>query len=148
MHRQETVLVASDMERAMIVGDTVPKRKDSLALLVMEQLKKQGIDVNLVRNRTNSEGHKDQVVLESELGLIHVVASNCVDPNGTFATGPYIEESQTYLVDKDYVAYGWNTKDKRTFVMFVDPADVKGKESLSKSEIRDLRNKDLSFVVK
>lgn len=132
----------------MIVGDTTPKRKESLALLVMEQFKQKGIEANLVKNRTNSEGHKDQVVLETEVGLIHLVATSSVDPNAGFPTGSYETNSQTYLADKDYVAYGWNTKDKRTFVMFVDPADVKGKESLSKSEIRDLKNKELSFVVK
>ena len=132
----------------MIVGDTTPKRKESLAMLVLGQLKEKGIDANLVRNRTNSEGHKDQVLLETEIGLIHLAATNNVDPNSGFPTGSYETKSQTYLVDKDYVAYGWNTKDKRTFVMFVDPADVKGKENLSKSDIRDLRNKELSFVLK
>jgi hypothetical protein len=135
-------------ERVMIVGDTTPKRKESLAVLVKEQFDQKGIEANLVRNRTNSEGHKDQVLLETEIGLIHLTATNNVDPNSGFPTGSYETGSQTYLADKDYVAYGWNTKDKRTFVMFVDPANVKGKENLSKSEIRDLRNKELSFVVK
>ena len=50
-----------------IFGDTVSKRKKCLAELDKDHLLALGHDAKLTENRTNSAGHTDQIVVESQM---------------------------------------------------------------------------------
>jgi len=132
---------------SFIVGDTVPKRKKCLTELVKDHLIALGHEAKTTETRTNSAGHTDQVVVESSIGLIHISASSNLEPNASIRAADYQEGSQHFLVDKSYVAFGWNTKDKRTIIMFVPAKEVEGKPSLTKTEIKQLSERSLNKVL-
>lgn len=132
----------------MIIGKTVLDRKKCLASLVEEHLNSLGKAATIIENRTNSKGHTDRVLVQSSIGLIHLTASVNQDPDGSIPTSDYQDGSQDFLADKDFVAYGWNTKDKRTMIMFVPVDSVLGNKSLSKSQIRASSNRDYNVVLK
>ena len=131
----------------MIQGKSVQERKKSLAELVKNHLQDLGKSAELIFSRVNSKGHKDQVLVESEIGLIHVTTSSSNDPNSPLVTGGFKEKEQDFLADKDFVVYGWCAKDGSTFLMFVDPQKLVGKDGISKQEITALRDRELSIVL-
>jgi len=132
----------------MIVGNTVLQKKKCLANLVAVHLKSVGHEASIIENRVNSEGHTDRVLVDSSIGLVHVVASVNEDPNGSIPTSDFEDGSQSFMTDKKYVAYGWNTKDRRTIVMVVPTSFVLGHKSLTKNEIKAERIKEFSFVLR
>ena len=132
---------------SFIFGDTVSKRKKCLAELVKDHLLALGHDAKLTENRTNSAGHTDQIVVESSIGIIHISASSSLEPNASIRAADYQEGDQSFLADKSYVAFGWNTKDQRTIIMFVQSAEIEGKSSLTKNEIKKLSDRDLNKVL-
>jgi len=131
----------------MIVGKTVLERKRCLASLVSAHLNSVGAEASIVENRVNSKGHTDRVLVLSSIGIIHLTASVNQDPDGTIPTSDYQDGGQEFLADKDFVAYGWNTKDKRTMIMIVPVHAVIGNKSLSKGEIRRARIPDYSTTI-
>jgi len=131
----------------MIVGNTVLQKKKCLANLVAKHLNSIGHEASIVENRVNSVGHTDRVLVESQIGLVHVVASVNDDPNGSIPTSDFEDGDQSFLTDKNFVAYGWNTKDKRTIVIFVPTSFVLGHKSLSKNQIKGAKVKEFSFVL-
>ncbi len=131
---------------SLLVGDTVPKRKKCLAELVKEHLIALGHEAKIIENRTNSAGHTDQVIVESAIGLIHLTASSSLEPNASIRAADYQEGEQAFLADKEFVVYGWNTKDQRTIIMFVPAKKIQGKASLTKSEIKQLSERTLNKV--
>tara|TARA_B100000745_G_scaffold166791_1_gene109177 strand:- start:40 stop:450 length:411 start_codon:yes stop_codon:yes gene_type:complete len=132
---------------SFIVGDTILKRKKCLAELVRDHLTALGYEAKMTENRTNSAGHTDQFVVESSIGLIHISASSNLEPNASIRAANYQEGSQHFLAEKKYVAFGWNTKDKRTIIMFVPAKEVEGKPSLTKNEIKKLSERSLNKVL-
>ena len=133
----------------MLVGTTVSERKKCLAELVAKHLNEffNSDDSEVVKSRVNSAGLKDQVVVESKnLGLIHLTATGSVEPNDTLVTCDFEDGNQNFLADKSYVAYGWNSRDGRTFLMFVKSENVAGKQGLTKSEIKEISEKKLNKV--
>ena len=132
----------------MINGKTVLERKKCLAALVARHLESLGHSASVVEGRTNSEGHTDRVLVESSIGLVHLTASVNREPDGSIPTSDYEDGSQSFLADKDFVAYGWNTKDDRTMIMFVPVANVIGNKSLSKSQIRSASRREYSTVLR
>lgn len=131
----------------MIIGNTVQERKKSVANLVKDHLNSLGKEAELLFNVTNSVGHKDMVVVKSDVGLIHITTTSSNDPNASLVTGGFKDNEQDFLSDKDYVCYGWVTKDKRTFLMFVEPKEIVGIDGISKQKITSLRNRELSVVI-
>lgn len=131
---------------SLLVGDTVLKRKKCLAELVKEHLITLGYEAKTIENRTNSAGHTDQVIVESSIGVIHLTASSSLEPNASIRAADYQEGGQDFLADKNYVAYGWNTKDRRTIIMFVPAREIEGKASLTKNEIKKLSERTLNKV--
>ncbi len=131
----------------MITGKTVLDRKKSLAALVADHLASLGHKASIVEGRTNSQGHTDRVLVNSSIGLIHVTASVNKEPDGSIPTSDYDDGNQAFLADKDFVAYGWNTKDNRTMLMFVSMTAVIGKMSLSKSQIKRASIREYSIVL-
>ena len=132
----------------MIDGKTILERKKSLAALVAHHLSSLGHSASVVEGRTNSLGHTDRVLVESSIGLVHLTASVNQDPDGSIPTSDYEDGGQSFLADKDFVAYGWNTKDKRTMIMFVPVSVVLGNKSLSKSQIRSASSREYSTVLR
>jgi len=133
----------------MLVGTTVSERKKCLAELVAKHLNElfNSDDSEVVKGRVNSAGLKDQVVVESKkLGLIHLTATGSVEPNDTLVTSGFEDGNQNFLADKAYVAYGWNGKDGRTFLMFVKSENVEGRQGLTKSKIKEISVKELNKV--
>jgi len=126
-----------------ISGKDVMARKQCLADLVVEHLTKLGHQAKIINNRTNSKEHTDRILVESSIGLVHITALSSTDPNEKI---PYQNNDQRWLADKTYVAVGWNTKDKRTFVFFIKAQDMLGKFDLSKTDLNYLRNRDFSTV--
>ncbi len=132
-----------------LVGETVMQRKMCLAELVRDHLRFElGHTAELIENRTNSAGHTDTVLVNSSLGLIHLTASSSLDQNERIRTTDYQKGEQNFLADKTYVAYGWNTKDARTIILFVPTTSLVGIESLSRSELQKLSNRELNKVFK
>lgn len=126
-----------------LVGNSVPERKSCLADLVVEHLSAKADDgrvldgrAEVIRNRTNADGHTDQVVVNSpRFGLIHVMALSGADPNGSI---PFHREGKghDWLADKSYVAFGWNALDGRTLIHFVEAATVRAKPPRNKECVR------------
>lgn len=131
----------------MIKGDTVHERKLSLAEIVKDHLNKLGKNAELVFNQTNSAGHTDRVLVKSDIGIIHLTTTSSNDPNASLVTGGFIEKEQDFIKDKSFICYGWVAKDKRTFIMFVEPKNIGGLEGISKQQITKLRNREFSTVV-
>lgn len=129
-----------------LVGDTIAARKKCLAYLVAEHLNSKGHSAQVHENRTNSKGHTDLVVVESSIGLIHLTASSNLDPNEKIRISDYQSDKQDFLADKTYVAYGWNTKDNRTIILFVLTDDLLGIENMCKSDIQKISKRDLNKV--
>ncbi len=132
----------------MITGNTVLERKKCLADLVAHHLESLGYPAKVVEGRKNSQGHTDRVLVDSSIGLVHLTASVNQEPNGSIPTSDFEDGDQSFLADKDFVAYGWNTKDNRTLIMFVPIADIIGNKSLSKSQIRLASNRTFSTVLR
>ena len=130
-----------------ITGASVQQRKKCLANLVVEHLLSLGKDAEILENVTNSAGHKDQVLVKSCIGLIHVTATESIDPNGSLPVADYKDGNQSFLADKKFVTFGWNTKDKRTFLIFVEPKNLTNQDSLSKSQLVKLKNKEYSVAI-
>ena len=130
-----------------ISGASVQQRKKCLAQLVVEHLLSLGKDAEILENVTNSAGHKDQVLVKSSIGLIHVTATGSDDPNASIPVADYKDANQNFLADKAFVTFGWNTKDKRTFLIFVEANNLTNLESLSKSQLVKLKNKEYSVAI-
>tara|TARA_R110001599_G_scaffold58612_9_gene162321 strand:+ start:11215 stop:11613 length:399 start_codon:yes stop_codon:yes gene_type:complete len=131
----------------MITGNTVHERKESLAELVKNHLNKLGKSAEIILNRTNSAGHTDRVLVKSEIGFIHITTTSFSDPNASLVTGGFVEKEQDFAEDKAFICYGWVTRDKRTFLMFVEPKHIIGLERISKQQITKLRNREFSKVI-
>ena len=132
---------------SLLAGETVSKRKKCLASLVAKHLISLGHEASVVENRKNSAGHIDRVVVESSIGLIHLTASSSREANAAIPAADFKDGDQSFLADKTYVAYGWNSKDQRTVIMFVEAAKIWGKKSLTKNEIRQLSERHLNKVI-
>jgi hypothetical protein len=130
-----------------ITGASVQQRKKCLANLIVEHLLSLGKDAEILENKTNSAGHKDQVLVKSCIGLIHVTATESIDPNGCLPVADYKDGNQSFLADKKFVTFGWNTKDKRTFLIFVEPKSLTNQYSISKSQLVKLKNKEYSVAI-
>lgn len=130
----------------MIVGKTVKERKQSLAEIVKKHLNDLGKKAELVFNRVNSAGHRDSVLVESNIGLVHISATSSKDPNEPLLPLNFSRKPQDFLFDKDYVAFGWHTKDNRMLLIFLRSSDVLGKSSITKDEACRIRVKNLSRV--
>lgn len=126
-----------------ILGTDAMERKKSLADLVISHLTELGHEATLLRNRTNSKEHTDRILIDSNIGLVHVTALSSKDPNEKI---PYQKNDQRWLADKSYVAIGWNTKDNRTFLFFIKAEDMLGKFDLSKTDLNSMRDRTLSKV--
>lgn len=133
---------------SLIQGKTVLARKFCLAELVASHLQSVGVEATVLKDRRNSEGHIDRVVVDSAIGLIHLTASNNEEPNGSIPTADFVGKGQAFLADKEFVAYGWNTKDNRTMIMFVPTLSVIGHNSLTKAEIRQFSNLQYSVALR
>ena len=125
----------------MITGNTVHERKESLAELVKNHLNKLGKSAEIILNRT------DRVLVKSEIGFIHITTTSFSDPNASLVTGGFVEKEQDFAEDKAFICYGWVTRDKRTFLMFVEPKHIIGLEGISKQQITKLRNREFSKVI-
>ena len=121
-----------------LVGNTVPQRKKSLASLVEQHFNSLGHNAKMLENRTNTKGCTDLVVVDSDIGLVHLTATGNTEPNASISVVDKVERHQDFLADKVFVAYGWNTRDNRTMIFFVPVSSVAGKESLTKNEINRL----------
>lgn len=115
-------------------GKTKLERKKCLANLVAEHLRDLGHTAEVVIGRQNTEASfTDRVVVQSSLGLIHCAAYSGVEPNERLGRqGP----NQDWLLDKTYIACGWNDKDDRTLIFFLLPETIRGTTGLTKSEIK------------
>ena len=123
-----------------LVGNSVPDRKSCLANLVVEHLAAKNLDglATVLVNRTNSRGHTDQVLVNSpRFGLIHVMALSGTDPNGSI---PFHREgaNHDWLADKAYVAFGWNDRDDRTLIHFVEAETVRATPPGNKESVRQI----------
>ena len=133
----------------ILEGKTATLRKKCLAALVASHLEKEGHVVEVVENRTDSEGRKDGVLVQSDkIGLIHVTATTSTDPNALVPLTAYKDGTQDPLNEKVYVAFGWNTRDGRTLIAFVPVRDLIGKKSLSKGELKRLSDRSLGAVLR
>jgi len=130
-----------------ITGNSFLQRKKCLALLVVEHLTGLGEDAEIIVFEKNSEGYRDQVVVKSSLGVIHVIATASKDPNATILIANYNDHNQNFLAGKDFVVFGWNTRDKRTMLIFVKAADLLGLIGLNKPQIAKLKTKKYSVVI-
>ncbi len=133
---------------SMIIGKTKLERKKCLASIVAKHLVSLGHTASVVEGRINSKGHTDRVLVESSIGLVHLTASVNQEPDGSIPTSDHADDSQAFLADKDFVVYGWNTKDKRTMIMFVPIVSVIGNKSMSKSQIKSANNCEYSTVLR
>lgn len=130
-----------------ILGRSVQLRKKCLANLVVEHLIALGHQAELLENVTNSAGHKDQVLVKSNIGLIHVTATESTDPNASLPVADYKDGGQSFLTDKKFVVFGWNSKDKRTCLIFVEPSRLLKLVSLTKPQLNKLKNKEYSTAI-
>jgi hypothetical protein len=120
----------------VIEGKTKSERKRRLAVIVVDRLTALGHTASIVEGRVNSLGHKDRILVDSSLGLIHLTASSNTDPSGSILSSDIEDASQAFLADKSLVAYGWNAHDGRSIVMFVSVTAVLGNRSMTKDQIR------------
>jgi hypothetical protein len=122
------------------------ERKRQLAELVAEHLRSMGHDATVLTGHLNASGHRDQVIVDSAIGLVHTTASVSTDPNGSILVSDIEDGSQRFLDGKDWVAYGWVDRSGRTLVQFVRAEHVLGRTTISKSEISKLSDRGLSVV--
>ena len=127
-----------------IQGDNPQQRKKSLAVLVCEHLNTLSLNAKIIENRTNSAGHRDLVVIESDLGLVHITALSGANPNELL---PYQGGDKKWVQEKAYIAVGWNVSGGRTFVFFIPSVHFQERNDLSKSNIKPLSNKKLTAVL-
>ncbi|MBA6251795.1 hypothetical protein [Colwellia sp. MB3u-55] len=130
-----------------ITGNSIQQRKQCLANLVAEHLLALGENAEVIENQMNSAGHRDQVIIKSSIGLIHITATESIEPNASIPIANYKDNNQSFLADKDYIAFGWNTRDKRTILSFVEAYKLVGLKSLSKPQIGKLKTKEYSGVI-
>ncbi|WP_185822550.1 hypothetical protein [Xanthomonas sp. GW] len=135
-------------EQPMMEGKSKLDRKRSLANIVVQHLMSLGHTASVVEGRTNSCGHKDKILVDSSIGFVHLTASNNLEPGGSILSSDIEEGSQQFLADKSFVAYGWNTKDRRTIVMVVPIAAVLGNKSMTKDQIRSASIREYSLVLR
>lgn len=128
-----------------IKGETVVERKKCLANLICEELRKKGNTAETLFNEKGESGHKDTVVISSNIGKIHVTATESKEPDSSFRG---VQAGDTWMEGKDFVAFGWNTKDDRTMIMFTRPEDLPSGKSLSKDDIRKVNVKEYTMVLK
>lgn len=122
-------------------------RKRQLAELVAARLIALGHEAEVVRQNVNESGHTDRVIVRSSIGLVHTTASNQTDPNQPIPVADYdAGRSQKFLEGKDWVAYGWVDRSRRTLVQFVRCEHVLGRPLISKTEILRLADRTLSIV--
>ncbi|MEP1444906.1 MAG: hypothetical protein ABJK37_02160 [Paraglaciecola sp.] len=127
-----------------IKGDNPQQRKKSLAILVCEHLNTLNFNARVIENRTNSAGHRDLVVIESDLGLVHITALSGSNPNELI---PYQGGDKKWVEEKSFIAVGWNVKGGRTFIFFVPSEHFQERNDLSKSNIKPLCNKELTAII-
>lgn len=127
-----------------IEGENPQQRKLSLAGIVSDYLNSKNLNAKLLKNRTNSEGHTDQVVVGSDLGLIHITALSSKNPNEAI---PYQGGDQNWLADKEYIAIGWNADAKRTLIFFVKASKFVGRTDLTKPIVKELSEKSLNAIL-
>lgn len=132
---------------SLITGSSNIARKQCLANLVKEHLIEIGHKAEIVTERQNSAGHTDRIAVESSIGLVHVTASGNLDPNGKIGISDYQGSEQTFLADKSYIAFGWNTQDGRTIITFVRAENIAGKTFPTKLEIQQLSERSLNKVI-
>lgn len=133
-----------------LVGNSVPERKSCLADLVVEHLSVKKLDdrAEVLRNRTNIDGHTDQVVVNSpRFGLIHVMAIGGTRPNDAI---PFQGEGadQEWLAEKSLVAFGWNTDDDRTLIFFIDATLLRENAPRDKAGVRAIAKSELTAVLR
>ena len=133
-----------------LVGNSVPERKTCLADLVVEHLSVKKLDgrAEVLRNRTNTDGHTDQVVVNSpRFGLIHVMAIGGTRPNDII---PFQGEGkdQAWLADKSLVAFGWNAVDDRTLIFFLDASSVRESPPRDKQAVKARAKNELTAVLR
>lgn len=126
-----------------ISGKSTLKRKNYLADLVVSHLIQLGHQAKIIQNRENSKKHTDLTLVESSIGLVHIIALSSKKPNEKI---PYQKNDQEWLADKAYVAIGWNDNDNRTLLFFVKAEEILGNFELYKKDIKRLRDRDLSKV--
>ena len=128
------------------LNTTKSARKRQLAELVAEHLKSLGHDATVATGRLNPSGHRDRVIVESSIGLVHTTASSSTDPNCAILTSDIDDGSQRFLEGKDWMAYGWGDRAGRTLVQFVRTEHVRGRPSMTKQDIRRAADAVLSIV--
>lgn len=131
----------------MIIGASASERKKCVAHLVKARLESLNQTAQIVDTSPSQPDHPDNVVVESSIGRIHIIASVSRDPNGSIPTTDLEDQDLSFLADKDFVVYGWTTNDGRTMIMFVPAKDVLGHHYLSKNQIIAARDRDYSAVL-
>lgn len=128
-----------------IIGKSAHARKLSLAHIVAEHLSQYNAVVN--RNVMNSAGnHTDSCLVQCDLGNVHITAIRPAGPNG-YVELDFGHADQSFTIDKDYFAFGYDSKDNtRTFVFILKAADVVGKLRMTLDEVRKLKVKELSAL--
>ncbi|MFZ3192485.1 MAG: hypothetical protein WA154_04660 [Moraxellaceae bacterium] len=133
---------------AHLMCDSVLERKNCLSSLVEGHLKNLGHSAEIIKNKMNSAGHTDTVLVSSSVGLVHCSATPSTKSNAYILVADFdAEGGQDYLADKDWVAFGWNRKDKTTSIMFLSVEAVRNKRRMSKQEIIALRDRQLSIIL-
>lgn len=127
-----------------IQGENRQQRKKSLAFLACEHLNTLSLNANIIENRPNSAGHRDLVVIESDLGLVHVTALSGTNPNDLI---PYQGNDKSWVEEKSYIAVGWNTSKGKTLIFFVPSIHFRERSDLSKNSIKPLCNKELTAIL-
>jgi hypothetical protein len=122
-------------------------RKRQLAELVAERLIALGHEAHVMTDHLNASGHRDQVIVQSSLGLVHTTASKSTDPNDAILVSDIEDASQLFLEGKAWVAYGWVDRSGRTLVQFVRAEHVMGRRSMLKTEVTRLADPHLSTVL-
>ena len=125
---------------------TKSARKRQLAELVAERLRSLGHEASVLTGHLNASGHRDQVVVDSAIGLVHATASKSTDPNDLILVSDIEDGSQRFLEGKAWVAYGWVDRSGRTLVQFVRAERVLGHAAMHKTEITRLADRGLSEI--
>jgi hypothetical protein len=119
------------------------KNKRILANLVIEHLTRIGFDAELLENKTNSQSHKDRVLVNSkQLGLIHVTATPDVNP---VRINVYGKVGSPHLADKEYFSYGWNTE-QGISIYFLKKKYIEGNSSFKTKELISLSEDYLTLT--
>lgn len=123
------------------------RRKQQLAELVADRLQSLGHQAQIVTGHQNPNGHRDLVIVESSIGLVHTTASKSTDPNASILVSDIEDGSQIFLEGKTWVAFGWVDRGGRTLLQFVLVEHVRGRSSIPKTEVLRRADRDLSSVL-